>query len=183
MDQVVLLKNVRFHKGETKGDADLAKAFAELSGTCFRTTPGASHRAHASVSGIAHFLPSAGLLLEAEVRAFEKVRSRTRRGPSSRSSGAPRFRDKLKVIQNLLGKVDALLVGRYGLHLLAAQGHSIGKSLVESEHKDLCRCGPGRRPGPGRAAVAAGRPRDRRPVRARRRCPGAASISWRTAWP
>jgi len=139
-DQIVLLENVRFHPGETKGDPALARAFADLGDVFVNDAFGASHRAHASVSGIAAYLPSAaGLLLEAEVQAFDRVLNQPAR-PFVAILGGAKVSDKLSVIENLLDKVDALLVGGgMAYTFLAAQGHSVGKSLVELDRLDTCK--------------------------------------------
>ncbi len=137
---VVLLENVRFHPGETKGEDDLARAYARL-GDCFVNDAfGASHRAHASVSGIAAHLPSAaGRLLEKEIDAFARVLTDPDR-PLVAILGGAKVSDKLQVIDALLEKVDAILVGGgMAYTFLAAQGHGIGDSLFESEHLETCR--------------------------------------------
>jgi phosphoglycerate kinase len=137
---VVLLENVRFHKGETRGDGDLAERYAAL-GDCFVNDAfGACHRAHASVSGIAAFLPSAaGRLLQAEVEAFARV-LKDPETPLVAILGGAKVSDKLTVIDNLLERVDALLVGGgMAYTFLKAQGHSIGTSLVEEDRLDTCR--------------------------------------------
>lgn len=137
---VVLLENVRFHPGETKGDVELARAFAALGDVFVNDAFGASHRAHASVSGIAGFLPSgAGSLLAAEIAAFGRVLMEPDR-PLVAILGGAKVSDKLTVIDNLLERVDALLVGGgMAYTFLAAQGHSIGGSLFEEDRLDVCR--------------------------------------------
>ncbi len=139
-DQLVLLENVRFHSGETKGDANLAQDFANLGDVFINDAFGASHRAHASVSGIAAYLPSAaGLLLQAEVQAFARVLLKPER-PFVAILGGAKVSDKLTVIENLLDKVDALLVGGgMAYTFLAAQGHSVGNSLVELDRLETCK--------------------------------------------
>ncbi len=135
----VLLENVRFHPGETKGDDTLARSYAEL-GDCFVNDAfGASHRDHASVSGIARHLPSAaGLLLQREVEAFSRVLEDPER-PLVAILGGAKVSDKLTVVENLLDKVDALVVGGgMAYTFLVAQGHSVGDSLVEEEHLTTC---------------------------------------------
>lgn len=139
-DSVLLLENVRFHAGETKGDADLAKEYAKLGDLFINDAFGASHRAHSSVSGISEYLPSAaGLLLNKEVEAFGKVLNDPAR-PFVAILGGAKVSDKLTVIENLIDKVDVLLVGGgMAYTFLAAQGHSVGNSLVETEQIDLCK--------------------------------------------
>lgn len=137
---VVLLENVRFHGGETKGDSDLSKAYAELGDLFINDAFGASHRAHSSVSGIAGELPSAaGLLLEKEVQAFGRILNDPAR-PFVAILGGAKVSDKLTVIENLIDKVDVLVVGGgMAYTFLAAQGHSVGISLVEENQIDLCK--------------------------------------------
>ncbi|MCA9001262.1 MAG: phosphoglycerate kinase, partial [Planctomycetes bacterium] len=139
-DGIVLLENVRFHKGETKGDADLSQAYAKLGDVFINDAFGASHRAHSSVSGIAAHLPSAaGLLLEKEVEAFDRVLDHPAR-PFVAVLGGAKVSDKLTVIENLLDKVDVLVVGGgMAYTFLAAQGHTVGNSLVEKDQIDLCK--------------------------------------------
>jgi phosphoglycerate kinase len=136
----VLLENVRFHPGETKGDPDLARAYAALGDVFVNDAFGASHRAHASVSGIAAHLPSAaGLLLGKEIQAFGRVLDDPAR-PLIAILGGAKVSDKLTVIDNLLERVDALLVGGgMAYTFLAAQGHAIGGSLFEEDRLDTCR--------------------------------------------
>ena len=137
---VVLCENVRFHPGETKGDAALAAAFARL-GDCFVGDAfGAAHRDHASVSGVARLLPSAaGFLMRAEVDAFARVLSQPKR-PLVAILGGAKISDKLSVVDNLLDRCDALLIGGgMAYTFLAAQGHAIGKSLYEPDQLETCR--------------------------------------------
>jgi phosphoglycerate kinase len=136
----VLLENVRFHAGETKGDAALVAEFARL-GDCFVNDAfGTSHRDHASVAGLARVLPSAaGLLLQAELEAFQRVLEAPER-PLVAILGGAKVSDKLTVIENLLDKVDALLVGGgMAYTFLAARGEQIGGSLVQEDQFDLVR--------------------------------------------
>ena len=137
---VVLLENVRFEAGETKGDAALAADFAKL-GDCFVLDAfGSAHRDHASVCGIARLLPAAGgLLLEREIEAFGRVLTEPAR-PVVAILGGAKVSDKLTVIDNLLDKVDALLVGGgMAYTFLAAAGQPIGKSLVQEDQFDMVR--------------------------------------------
>lgn len=137
---VVLLENVRFHPGETKGDDALAQRYAAL-GDCFVNDAfGTCHRSHASVTGIAAHLPSAsGLLLQRELDAFQRVLKNPER-PLVAILGGAKVSDKLKVINSLLEKVDSILVGGgMAYTFLKAEGHSIGGSLVEDDLLDLCR--------------------------------------------
>ena len=136
----VLCENVRFHPGETKGDADLAAAYARL-GDCFVGDAfGAAHRDHASVSGVARLLPSAaGHLLRRECEAFRRVLDDPAR-PLVAILGGAKVSDKLTVIDSLLDRCDAILVGGgMAYTFLAVQGHSIGASLVEEDRFDVCK--------------------------------------------
>lgn len=137
---VVLLENVRFEAGETKGDAQLAADFARL-GDCFVLDAfGSAHRDHASVCGVARLLPSAGgLLMEREIAAFSKVLDAPDR-PLVAILGGAKVSDKLTVIENLLDKVDALLIGGgMAYTFLAAAGEGIGSSLVQADQFEMVR--------------------------------------------
>lgn len=135
----VLLENVRFHAGEEKGDAALAAAFAKLGDVFVNDAFGASHRAHASVSGIAAHLPSAaGLLLVAEIEAFKRVLEDPAR-PLVAVLGGAKVSDKLKVIDHLLERVQALLVGgAMAYTFLRARGVPVGNSLVQADQLEAC---------------------------------------------
>lgn len=135
----VLCENVRFHPGETRGDADLAKAFARLGDVFVGDAFGAAHRDHASVSGAARLLPSAaGDLLAAECRAFSKVLTEPER-PLVAILGGAKVSDKLTVIDSLLDRCDALLIGGgMAYTFLRVQGHSVGASLVEEDRLAMC---------------------------------------------
>lgn len=137
---VVLLENVRFHPGETKGDPDLAARYAELGDVFVGDAFGAAHRDHASVSGVARLLPSAaGPLMARELEAFARVLEDPER-PLVAILGGAKVSDKLTVIDNLLEKVDTLLIGGgMAYTFLKAQGHSIGNSLFEEERLETCR--------------------------------------------
>ncbi|MFT4542694.1 MAG: phosphoglycerate kinase [Planctomycetota bacterium] len=136
----VMLENVRFHAGETKGDPELAASFAALGDAFVGDAFGASHRDHASVSGIARLLPSAaGSLMAKEVESFGRVLSKPAR-PLVAVLGGAKVSDKLKVINNLLGRCDRLIVGGgMAYTFLAAQGHTVGTSLLEEDQIPMCR--------------------------------------------
>jgi len=136
----VLLENVRFNPGEKKGDPELAGSYARLGDVFVNDAFGTSHRAEASVSGVAALLPSAaGLLLEREIEAFRRVLEAPER-PFVAILGGAKVSDKLTVIENLLEKVDALLVGGgMAYTFLKAQGLGVGGSLVEDERLDTVR--------------------------------------------
>jgi phosphoglycerate kinase len=137
---VVLLENVRFEPGETKGDPELSAAFARLGDVFVNDAFGSSHRDHCSVAGVARLLPSAaGLLLEAEVAAFARVLSDPAR-PLVAVLGGAKVSDKIPVIENLLEKVDRLVIGGgMAYTFLAARGVPVGTSLVQTEQLELVR--------------------------------------------
>lgn len=137
---VLLLENVRFHAGDEKGDAALAAQFAELGDVFVNDAFGAAHRDHASVCGIARLLPSAaGRLMEAEIAAFGRVLTKPEK-PFVAILGGAKVSDKLKVVDHLIEKVDAIIVGGgMAYTFLAAQGRAVGKSLVQKDHLDAVR--------------------------------------------
>ena len=135
---VLLLENVRFYPGEEKNDPELAKAFAELADLFVNDAFGAAHRAHASTEGIAHHIPAvAGFLLESELEVLGKALSNPER-PFTAIIGGAKVKDKIGVIDNLLDKVDNLIIGGgLAYTFIKAQGHEIGKSLLEADKMDL----------------------------------------------
>lgn len=135
---VLLLENVRFYPGEEKNDPELAKAFAELADLYVNDAFGAAHRAHASTEGIAHYIPAvSGFLMQKELDVLGKALSNPER-PFTAIIGGAKVKDKIGVIDNLLDKVDNLIIGG-GLAwtFIKAQGHEIGKSLLEADKMDL----------------------------------------------
>lgn len=132
--QVLLLENVRFHPEETKNDPEFAKQLASIAEIFVNDAFGSAHRAHASTEGIAHHLPSvAGLLMEKEIRYLGGVLENPHK-PFVSILGGAKVADKIKVIDNLLEKADWLLIGGGMMFtFLKAQGHEIGKSLLDSE--------------------------------------------------
>ncbi|WP_400162393.1 phosphoglycerate kinase [Brevibacillus sp. TJ4] len=137
---VVLLENVRFHAGEEKNDPELAKQFASLADLFVNDAFGAAHRAHASTAGIAQYIPAvAGLLMEKEIRFLGGALTRPER-PFTAIVGGAKVKDKIAVIENLLTKVDNLIIGGGMANtFLKAQGHEIGASLCEDDKLDLAR--------------------------------------------
>jgi phosphoglycerate kinase len=137
---VMLLENVRFYPGEEKNDAELAKAFAELADVYVNDAFGAAHRAHASTEGIAHHLPAvSGLLMEKELDVLGKALSNPER-PFTAIIGGAKVKDKIGVIENLLEKVDNLIIGGgLAYTFVKAQGHEVGKSLLEEDKIDLAK--------------------------------------------
>ena len=139
MDQVeegglVLLENLRFHPGEESNDPAFAKSLASGFDLFVMDAFSAAHRAHASTRGVVDFLPSvAGPLLVREIEALSQARDNPR-PPYLLVLGGAKVSDKIGVIENLLEKVDAILVGGgMAFTFLAAQGRPIGRSLCESE--------------------------------------------------
>ena len=135
---IVLLENVRFHKGEEKNDEQLAKSFANLADIYVNDAFGAAHRAHASTEGIAKHIPAvSGVLMEKELDVLGKALSNPDR-PFTAIIGGAKVKDKIGVIENLLDKVDHLIIGG-GLSytFTKAQGHDIGKSLLEEDKIEL----------------------------------------------
>jgi phosphoglycerate kinase len=130
--QVVLLENLRFDPGEEKNDESFARSLAALADAYVNDAFGASHRAHASIVGVAERLPSAaGHLLANEVRTLEKLLHDPER-PFVAVLGGAKVSDKLGVIANLLDRVDAICVGgAMAFTLLKAQGKDVGRSRVE----------------------------------------------------
>ncbi|GEL05338.1 phosphoglycerate kinase [Rummeliibacillus stabekisii] len=137
---VILLENVRFHKGEEKNDPALAESFAKLADVYVNDAFGAAHRAHASTEGIAKYLPAvSGLLMEKELEVLGKALSNPER-PFTAIIGGAKVKDKIGVIENLLEKVDHLIIGG-GLSytFIKAQGYEIGTSLLEEDKIELAK--------------------------------------------
>ncbi|MGN6812425.1 MAG: phosphoglycerate kinase, partial [Thermomicrobiales bacterium] len=137
---VTLLENLRFHPEEEANDPGFARQLAALGDVYVDDAFGSAHRAHASTEGITHDLPAvAGLLMERELAALSRALDNPAH-PFVTILGGAKVSDKIGVIQNLLGKVDALLIGGGMANtFLAAQGHPIGKSLNEPDKADLAR--------------------------------------------
>ncbi|RID91418.1 phosphoglycerate kinase [Gemmobacter lutimaris] len=137
---VVLLENTRFHAGEEKNDADLAKAMAALGDVFVNDAFSAAHRAHASTAGIAHLLPAAaGRLMEAELRALESALGKPVR-PVVAVVGGAKVSTKLDLLGNLVSKVDHLVIGGGMANtFLVAKGTEVGKSLAERDMAETAR--------------------------------------------
>lgn len=136
--EVALLENLRFHNEEEKNDPAFAKALAALGDIFVSDAFGTAHRAHASTAGIADTLPAyAGLLMEKEINYLSKITTSPDR-PLVAVMGGAKVSDKILVIENLLEKVDSLLIGGgMAFTFLKAQGYNIGKSLCETDKLDL----------------------------------------------
>ena len=137
---VLLLENTRFHKGEEKNDPIFVSALAELGDLYVDYAFSAAHRAHASTEGIAHQLPSfAGRSMQGELEALEKALTAPRR-PVIAVVGGAKVSSKIELLDNLVTKVDALVIGGGMANtFLNAQGHSVGKSLCEHELANTAR--------------------------------------------
>jgi phosphoglycerate kinase len=139
--QVLLLENLRFDKGETKNRPEFAQALAALAEAYVDDAFGASHRAHASVSGmVEHFPPertAAGLLMEKELKALARIVEHPD-PPLVAVLGGAKVSDKIDLIRHFLGKAEAILIGgAMSFTLLKARGVSIGTSLCEDDKVGL----------------------------------------------
>jgi phosphoglycerate kinase len=138
--EVVLLENLRFHPEEEANDDGFARALARLGDLYVNDAFGSAHRAHASTEGVAHYLPAvAGFLMEKELRYLGSVLTQPQR-PFVAILGGAKVHDKIGVIQNLLPKVDRLLIGGgMAFTFLKAQGYEIGRSLLDSDSLEFAR--------------------------------------------
>jgi phosphoglycerate kinase len=139
--RVVLLENLRFHPEEEKNDPAFAKQLASLADRYVNDAFGAAHRAHASVEAITHYVTraAAGLLMEQELKYLGHVLEAPE-GPFVTILGGAKVSDKIDVIQNMLGKVDRLLVGgAMAYTFFKARGLPIGRSLVEDDKLEEAR--------------------------------------------
>lgn len=138
--EVLLLENVRFHPGETKNDPELSKTFASYADLFVNDAFGSAHRAHSSTAGIASYIPAvAGFLMEKEIETLGKALTAPKR-PFTAIIGGAKVKDKIGVIENLLDKVDHLLIGG-GLAntFIRAKGYPIGASLYEEEKVEVAK--------------------------------------------
>ena len=137
---VMLLENVRFHAEEEKNDPEFAKQLASLAEIYVNDAFGTAHRAHASTAGVADYLPAVcGFLIQKEIDVMGKALDDPDR-PFVAILGGAKVADKLTVIENLLGKVDTLIIGGgMAYTFLAAQGKSIGTSLFDDTKLDYCK--------------------------------------------
>ena len=137
---VMLLENTRFAKGETKNDPELSKALADLADIFVNDAFGTAHRAHSSTAGVADYLPAVcGFLIAKEVGIMGKALADPER-PFVAILGGAKISDKLNVINNLLEKVDTLIIGGgMAYTFLAAKGYRVGSSLLDNEKIDYCR--------------------------------------------
>ncbi len=138
--QVMLLENTRYMKGETKNDPELSKALADMADIFVNDAFGTAHRAHASTAGVADYLPAvSGYLVQKEVAIMGKALANPER-PFVAILGGAKVSDKLNVINNLLEKVDTLIIGGGMAYTFqAALGYSVGKSLLDESKIDYCK--------------------------------------------
>jgi phosphoglycerate kinase len=137
---VVLLENLRFHAEEEKNNPAFAKQLASLGDLFVNDAFGTAHRAHASTEGVTHYLPSvAGFLMEKEIRYLGHAVDNPKR-PFVAILGGAKVKDKIKVIDNLLNKVDALLIGGgMAYTFLKAKGKTIGNSKLDKDGFDTAK--------------------------------------------
>ena len=138
--QILLLENLRFDKREEKNDPEFAKALADLAGeggVYVSDAFGTVHRAHASTAGVAAYLPAvSGLLIQKELEIMGKALDDPKR-PFVAVLGGAKVSDKIAVINNLLDKANTIIIGGgMAYTFLKAQGHGIGKSLLEADRLD-----------------------------------------------
>ncbi|MEI6285685.1 MAG: phosphoglycerate kinase [Bacillota bacterium] len=138
--EVLLLENLRFHKEEEKNGAEFSAGLAKLADVVVNDAFGVSHRAHASVEGITKYIPSvAGFLMEKEIEFLGKV-THNPPHPYVAIIGGAKVSDKIGVIENLMGKVDTMIIGGGMANtFMAAQGYGVGKSLLEADKIDLAK--------------------------------------------
>ncbi|MDH7568795.1 MAG: phosphoglycerate kinase [Armatimonadota bacterium] len=137
---VLLLENVRFYKEEEKNDPGFAAKLASLADLYVNDAFGTAHRAHASTEGVAHLLPAvAGFLMEKEIEYLGRVVANPDH-PFAAVLGGAKVKDKIGVIENLLTKVDSLLIGgAMAFTFIKAQGGEIGKTLLDEESLGVAR--------------------------------------------
>src|SRR5690625_5064316 len=137
---LLLIENVRFESGEEANDPDLSQAFANMADIYLNDAFGAAHRAHASTTGVAVRLPAcAGFLMEKELDVLGNALDDPGR-PFTAIIGGAKVKDKINVIDNLLNKVDNLIIGGgLAYTFIKAQGYEIGKSLLEEDKIDLAK--------------------------------------------
>lgn len=136
--EVVLLENVRFHAEEEKNDSEFAKKLASFAEIYVNDAFGTAHRAHGSTAGVADYLPAvSGFLIEKELEFLGSSLENPKR-PFVAILGGAKVSDKIGVIENLLEKVDTLIIGGgMAYTFYKAQGHSIGTSICEDDKIDL----------------------------------------------
>lgn len=137
---VLLLENVRFHEEESANDPEFARQLASLAEYYVNDAFGSAHRAHASTEGIAHYIPGvAGLLMEKEIEVLGGALHNPKR-PFIALLGGAKVKDKIAVIENLLPKVDKLLIGGGMVFtFIKARGYEIGHSILDTENLEFAK--------------------------------------------
>lgn len=137
--EVMMLENVRYMPGETKNDPELSRQLASLADIFVNDAFGTAHRAHASTAGVADYLPAVcGFLVERELSVMGKALAEPQH-PFVAILGGAKISDKLGVIQNLLDRVDTMIIGGgMSYTFQAALGRQVGSSLLDSERIDYC---------------------------------------------
>src|SRR5512136_1683452 len=139
--KVLVLENLRFHKGEEANDEAFCRELASLADVWVNDAFGTAHRAHASTAGMARFVKekAGGFLIQKEVEYLGRALTRPDH-PFVAVLGGAKVSDKIKVLENLVAKADAVLIGgAMAYTFLEAQGVPVGKSLVEKDKLDLAR--------------------------------------------
>ena len=138
--EVLMLENVRFHKEETKNDPEFAKELASMAEIFVNDAFGTAHRAHASTAGLADYLPAVcGYLIQKEIEIMGKALTNPER-PFVAILGGAKVSDKISVIENLLEKVDTLIIGGgMAYTFLKAKGYKIGESICEDDKIELAK--------------------------------------------
>ena len=138
--EIIMLQNVRYRKEETDNDPEFARELAGLADIFVQEAFGTAHRAHASTAGIADYIPAvSGFLIEKEVKFLDAAVNDPER-PFVAIMGGAKVGDKIKVIENLLEKVDTLIIGGgMSYTFFKAQGYEIGKSLLDADNIDLAK--------------------------------------------
>lgn len=138
--EILMLENVRFHKEETKNDPEFAKELASMADVFCNDAFGTAHRVHASTAGLADYLPSCcGFLIKKELDVMGKALENPER-PFVAILGGAKVSDKISVIENLLDKVDTLIIGGgMAYTFFKAKGHSVGTSICEDDKVELAK--------------------------------------------
>ena len=136
--EVMLLENLRFHREETDNDPEFAKKLAEYGEVFVNDAFGTAHRAHASTEGVTHYLPAvSGFLIEKELKFLDEALQNPER-PFMAILGGSKVSDKIGVIESLINKVDAILIGGgMAYTFLKALGYNVGNSLCEDDKINL----------------------------------------------
>lgn len=139
-DEVCMLENLRFEKGETQNDPEFSKKLASLADIYVNDAFGTCHRAHSSTAGVAEYLPSAcGFLIKKEITIMSQVLENPKR-PFVAIIGGAKVSDKIEIINSLLNKVDVLIIGGgMSYTFMNALGYSVGNSLCEKDKLEIAK--------------------------------------------